>query len=62
MLWYPLTFEIEDNGTFAIPQGSPNKSYKLLGVALNPKTFAPVSVEVEYGPKGARKTKTIPVN
>ncbi|MDB4537060.1 thrombospondin type 3 repeat-containing protein, partial [Akkermansiaceae bacterium] len=56
------SFEVEENGTFAIPQGSSDKSYKLLGVALKPGATEPESVSVEYGPAGAKKTITIPLN
>jgi len=61
------SFEVEENGTFAIPQGSPDKSYKLIEVNLDMAQFAAGKVEienvvVEYGPEGAKKTEKISPN
>lgn len=48
------TFEIEDNGTFEIPQGDSKIQCKLVGVKIDPEAYkagnvVPMSVSVEYG-------------
>ena len=48
------TFEIEDNGTFEIPQGDSKIQCKLVGVKIDPEAYkagnvVPKSVSVEYG-------------
>lgn len=54
------TFEIEENGTFALPPGGGKKEYKFAGVKIDEKR-QPTHVVVEYTRDGATKTLEIAV-
>ena len=61
------TFDIKENGTFEIPQGDSKILCKLVAVKVNKESLRQakvevVSVTVEYGPEGDKKTIEITVN
>ena len=53
------SFKVEENGTFSLPPGKEEKTYKLAEVKLNEKK-EPVAVVVEFTREGETKTIEIP--